>query len=287
MDISFFSWDVSTILFFILLICIFVVSFYRLFIFNEKKQQIPLKQKIINSVRYLLFLKFYKSDTDDNKPTIFRWARSFYPVILLVFVIRSFFIEPFQIPSNSMMPTLLTGDFILVNKFLYGLRLPVTNTKLFEISDPKRGDIMVFRYPNFEKDANKQGDDYIKRVIGLAGDNITYINDRLYVNNKLIVRNFDKYYQGIESGIAMTGFLQYSEKMPNNKYKILVSPSGSKSFSGVVPEGYYFVMGDNRSRSADSRFWGFVPKKLVIGKAFFIWFSFDKSIKLSRLGVIN
>ena len=286
--VSFFAWDVSTILFVILVVFFITVTIFRLFILKIDKPKLSFAQKIFCYIRYILFLNFYKTDSDAGKPKIYQWARSFYPVILLVFVLRSFLLEPFQIPSNSMMPTLLTGDFILVNKFIYGVKLPVTNTKIFPISEPKRGDIIVFRYPNYENNPQRQGDDYIKRVVGLPGDRIRYVKDKLYINEKIVPKKFTNYYQGVESGRDMTGFAKFRENISNSKsYDILVSQGGSKEYRGVVPEGTYFVLGDNRSRSADSRFWGFVPQELLIGQAFFIWFHYDESLKFGRLGLID
>ncbi len=324
---SFIAWDVPTILTLLLFIALVIVLGHKI---NSKKsnskdnknnnnnKQTNANSKLQSIIYFLLFLKTHKQENISNKPKIIQWSISFYPVILLVLVLRSFLAEPFQIPSNSMMPTLFTGDFILVNKFIYGIRLPVINTKIIPISEPKYGDILVFRYPNYEKNKDKKGLDYIKRVIGTPGDKISYKNDKLIVNNKEVKYQNLANYQGIESGADMTGFKHKTTKLDNVEYQILLHPNQASKFfakcpSNIqeqleeypyleahpqaqkcsakfvtkIPKGYYFVMGDNRSRSADSRFWGFVPEEFILGKAFFIWMHYDKSFKFSRLGTIK
>lgn len=288
----FFAWDVSTILFFILCFFFLIMVFDKFFLAKKRSdnQYFP-KGRIarIKAIFYFLgFLKFNNLEKEKGKPFLIRWALSFYPVILLVFVIRSFMFEPFQIPSNSMMPTLLTGDFILVNKWTYGLRLPVTNTKILSINEPKRGDVLVFRYPNYEGNKSRAGKDFIKRVIGIPGDKIVYKNEQLFVNGVKATYKNKGIYTGVESGDWLTGYTLLNEKTAEKNHDILVIPKKhSKDVSITVPKNKYFVMGDNRLNSADSRYWGFVPEEFIIGKAFLIWFHFDKSLKFNRLGFFD
>lgn len=216
-----------------------------------------------------------------KEPILIEYARSFFPVILIVLLLRSFLIEPFRIPSGSMLPTLLVGDFILVNKFEYGVRLPVTNTKILDIGLPKRGDVAVFRYP---KDPSV---DYIKRVIGLPGDKISYRNKTLYVNGKKIELSSVGVFLG-NSGLPLPGITVFNENLDGVLHDILLE-SGKPVVNGeiIVPEGHYFVMGDNRDNSNDSRFWGSVPEENLVGKAFLIWMNWnfdDGGIQWSRLG---
>jgi signal peptidase I len=219
------------------------------------------------------------------------WTAGLFPVILVVFLLRSFLFEPFKIPSGSMVPTLLIGDLILVNKYHYGVRLPVINKKVVELNDPQRGDVMVFRYP-----ANPSID-YIKRVVGVPGDEVAYLNQRLYLNGKLAeTQALPEFYDDDSTRY----FKQYSEKLGQVEHQILVDvqrPSYIRptdpfpykencrySAEGVtckVPVGHYFMMGDNRDNSEDSRFWGFVPDQNIVGKAFFVWMNFGN---LRRIG---
>ncbi len=216
--------------------------------------------------------------TEPTEPLLVEYARSFFPVILAVLLLRSFLVEPFRIPSGSMMPTLLIGDFILVNKFAYGIRLPVLNSKIISIGEPKRGDVVVFRYP---KD---QSVDYIKRVIGVPGDKIEYRDKTVFINGKQSPQVFIGSYQGSGSGKNMTGALESMESIDKVEHRILVNqhrPDFSfgcqvLSRGGItVPAGHYFVMGDNRDNSNDSRCWGLVPEDNLAGKAFGIWMSWD------------
>lgn len=204
------------------------------------------------------------------KPRLVEYARSFFPVFLIVLLLRSFVVEPFRIPSGSMMPTLLIGDFILVNKFDYGIRLPVIDKKVIDIGAPKRGDVVVFRYPE------NPSIPFIKRVIGLPGDTISYYDNRLYVNGKLVEEVPDGIYRGFWSGQNMTGANLYTEHLGKLRHSILIEP-GYPTAEGTwkVPPHSYFVMGDNRDNSRDSRYWGFVPDKDLIGRAFLIWFNWD------------
>ncbi len=205
-----------------------------------------------------------------REPVFVEYARAFFPVILIVFLLRSFLVEPFRIPSGSMLPNLLVGDFILVNKYAYGVRLPVLNKKIFDIDGPERGDVVVFRYP-YNPSVN-----YIKRLIGLPGDRITYKDKVLYINGKKM-EQVDK---GIDGIYRLKGdrtrFRRVVENLDGVSHDILLSDSQSQpGMEYVVPEGQYFVMGDNRDRSNDSRYWLYVPDENLVGKAFMIWFSWD------------
>ena len=212
------------------------------------------------------------------------WTAGLFPVILAVFVLRSFLFEPFKIPSGSMIPTLLVGDLILVNKFAYGIRLPVFNTKLTEGTPPQRGDVMVFRYPP------KPSLDYIKRVVGVPGDEVAYLNKKLTINGVPVSKTAVPDYFDED---AMSYFKQFAEDLGGKHHRILNDDNrpatilAAESFpfrencrysvEGVVckvPPGMYFMMGDNRDNSADSRYWGFVPDQNIVGRAFFIWMNF-------------
>ena len=235
---------------------------------------------------YLLYLK--SADlvfNEKTEPRLVEYARSFFPVILIVLLLRSFLVEPFRIPSGSMMPTLLIGDFILVNKFAYGVRLPVLHTKIIETENPKRGDVVVFRYP---KNPNV---DYIKRVIGVPGDKITYYQKNIYINDQKMPQKLLDSYQGIGSGKEMTGAKHFIENLETIKHHILTKPERSSNKSiYIVPKGHYFMMGDNRDNSNDSRYWGTVPEENLVGKAFFIWMNLDVEFKniinFSRIGTV-
>ncbi|CAD5370647.1 Signal peptidase I [Rubrivivax sp. A210] len=213
------------------------------------------------------------------------WTAGLFPVILVVFILRSFLFEPFKIPSGSMVPTLLVGDLILVNKFHYGVRLPVINKKIIDNNAVKRGDVMVFRYPVDPRL------DYIKRVVGLPGDEVAYLNQKLSINGKLVetVAQGEHYDDDSLSYSPM-----YLEKLGEAEHKVRVDTSRSAWYGpdpkrfpmaencryspeGVVckvPPGHYFMMGDNRDNSQDSRFWGFVPDENIVGRAFFVWMNF-------------
>ena len=211
-----------------------------------------------------------------KEPVIVEYSKSFFPVLLIVFLLRGFVVEPFRIPSGSMLPSLYIGDFILVNKFAYGIRLPVLNKKIIDMSEPERGDVVVFRYP---RDPDL---DYIKRVIGLPGDHIAYYNKVLYVNGKPVARDFVGQYKGPGQTFAN----EYLEQLPGSKHSILLMPARPNNLQGeyVVPEGMYFVMGDNRDNSNDSRVWGPVPEINLVGKAFMIWMHFSDELHLDRIG---
>lgn len=217
-----------------------------------------------------------------REPLLVEYARAFFPVILLVFLLRSFLVEPFRIPSGSMMPGLLAGDFILVNKYTYGLRLPVINRKVVDINTPKRGDVMVFRFPG-DPSVN-----YIKRVIGLPGDKIVYRDKKLIINGNPMPQAPVGDYTYTESGDHLIFARRLQEQIDGAPHDILVGEgAGPGLLEFAVPEGHYFVMGDNRDRSNDSRYWGTVPEANVVGRAFLIWFSWDMvqgGVSWSRLG---
>jgi len=230
------------------------------------------------------------------EPWWVEYAKSFFPVILIVFFIRSFLVEPFKIPSGSMIPTLQVGDFILVNKFTFGVRLPIISKKIVQINDPQRGDVMVFHYPE------NPSVDYIKRVIGLPGDTVEYRNKRLTINGVEQPQQSDGDYNYVESGLNFVHTERRNEMFADRKHALLVNPDmptlhlGSVAeFKGrenctydedsvrcKVPEGHYFMMGDNRDNSRDSRYWGFVPDNQIVGKAFFVWMNFSD---LKRIGL--
>jgi signal peptidase I len=289
----FFAMDVVAYLALFLVLAFVIVVIDRVFFFDSNSSEIEVKTKnktLAGKLLYFLcFLKFNRNEKYTNRPKIVQWSAEFFPVLLLVFVFRSFIFEPFRIPSNSMMPTLLTGDFVLVNKFSYGINLPIINTELYKTGEPEVGDIIVFRYPNYENNPEYSGADFIKRLIGLPGDELSYSKDKLIINGEEIAYIELDNYLGVESGINMTGFKHLRELLKVNQHDILLDPK--RSSRGIpkikVPEGHYFVMGDNRSRSSDSRFWGFVPQEYVIGRAVGVWMHWDKSLKLDRIGGID
>ena len=228
-----------------------------------------------------------------QQPWWLDWTAGLFPVIVVVFLLRSFLFEPFKIPSGSMIPTMLVGDLILVNKFHYGVRLPVINLKVLDNNSPQRGDVMVFRYPP------KPSLDYIKRVVGLPGDEVAYLNKNISINGKAL------------SKVAMADFFdedalryakQFRETSGNKSYLLLNDAdrpafiAGADQFPGrencryssegvvcKVPPGHYFMMGDNRDNSLDSRYWGFVPEANIVGKAFFVWMNFGNLKRIGRV----
>ncbi len=219
-----------------------------------------------------------EGEAEKREPLLVDYARSFFPIFLFVLLLRAFVVEPFRIPSGSMMPTLLVGDFILVNKYAYGLRMPVTKTKLVEVGEPQRGDVVVFRYPKDPKV------DYIKRLVGLPGDRIAYRDKKLYVNGELMPQKPVGWYEPVGSGERMRGAFELIEDLEGVEHSILINPRTPDFGPGCqvlargevqVPEGHYFMMGDNRDNSNDSRCWGFVPESNLVGKAFVIWLSID------------
>lgn len=216
----------------------------------------------------------------DQKPVrIIEYSRSFFPVFFIVLLLRSFLIEPFRIPTGSLEPTLLVGDFVAVNKFAYGVRLPVWEKKVLSIADPKTGDIAVFRWPP------DPSYDYIKRVIGVPGDKISYQNKVLTINGKEAKQKFVEYTIDESSGRAVA---KYQEDLNGVTHDIFIRADiPVNNFEVVVPEGSYFMMGDNRDDSADSRFWGFVPENYLRGKAFFVWMSWNNktyNVRWSKVG---
>lgn len=225
-----------------------------------------------------------KHVTGDVKlPILVDYARSFFPVLLVVFLLRSFLYEPFRIPSGSLEPTLLTGDFILVNKYDYGVRLPVIHQTIKPGAEPARGDIIVFRWPP------NPSFDFIKRVIGIPGDKISYINKELYINGNKIPQNFLTKVTVSDDGGEPFQALENQEDLFGLKHHIYIDPAkNSRDYKDIiVPQGMYFVMGDNRDDSADSRFWGFVSNKDIVGKAVLIWMSWDSAntgVRWKRLG---
>ena len=239
------------------------------------------------------------------EPWWIEYPKSFFPVLLIVFLLRSFVAEPFKIPSSSMRPTLVVGDFILVNKFAYGLRLPIVEQKIVPLGDPGRGDVVVFRYPL------NPSQDFIKRVIGLPGDTVIYRDKHLTVNGTPWRQLADSTYSYLE-GLRFESLGEITETVDTGQSTKehlsavdptlpSVSPGQVRSFPGrencdynpdgsgfscKVPAGHYFVMGDNRDRSDDSRYWGFVPDDHLRGRAFFIWFNWDdiSSLAFKRVG---
>ncbi len=219
------------------------------------------------------------------EPVLVEYSKSFFPILFFVFVLRSFIIEPFQIPSESMVPTLEVGDFILVNKFSYGVRLPLVRKKIVDIGDPERGDVMVFFPPHEERY-------FIKRVIGLPGDSIRYSNHVLYVNGEEIKQELVEVEELAGVGGCPDRYIlmdEYIGDEPRTVRKCNLPGPLSIDGSWVVPEGHYFMMGDNRDNSADSRKWGVVPEDRIVGKAFAIWMhweSFFSVPSFSRVGSI-
>jgi signal peptidase I len=206
------------------------------------------------------------------EPWYVDYSKAFFPVLLIVLLLRSFVAEPFRIPSGSMMPTLLHGDFILVNKFTYGLRLPVLHTKVFDNRLPQRGDVIVFRYPE------NTALDYIKRVVGIPGDRIEYRNKTLYINGEVCEQAPNGVFVGMGRDQSENRSRIIVEQLAQIEHAILINEQRSgyhSEGSWVVPEGHYFVLGDNRDNSRDSRFWGFVPEDHLVGKAFAIWMNWD------------
>ncbi|MFN2288519.1 MAG: signal peptidase I [Chromatocurvus sp.] len=219
-------------------------------------------------------------DEEHVEPVLVEYSKSFFPVLFVVFVLRSFIVEPFQIPSSSMVPTLEVGDYILVNKFTYGLRLPVLRTKVLDVKEPERGDVMVFFPPHMNKTY------YIKRVIGLPGDTVTHRSRRLYVNGKpvpsetlAVLPDGRSRYRVSRAEFGEDGhLLQENISRP------------ARDFSVVVRPGHYFMMGDNRDNSSDSRVWGQVAQKDIVGKAFAVWMHWDSLFSIpsfSRVGLIQ
>jgi len=240
---------------------------------------------------------------DAREPWWIEYPKSFFPVLLIVFLLRSFVAEPFKIPSSSMRPTLVVGDFILVNKFAYGLRLPIVEEKVVPIGDPKRGDVVVFRYPV------NPSQDFIKRVVGVGGDEVVYRDKKLTVNGEPLPQSLDgsySYVEGLRFETTVRLFETAHTGAGPKKYTIAQNPQAQPvypqnvrpfpdrqncdyndtGFVCRVPPGHYFMMGDNRDNSDDSRYWGFVPDDHIRGRAFFIWFNWEDitSFSFDRIG---
>ncbi len=224
----------------------------------------------------------YQARVTENakEPVVVEYARSFFPVLFIVFVLRSFLVEPFQIPSSSMVPTLEVGDYILVNKFTYGIRLPVIRTKVLALNEPKRGDVMVFFPPHMNNTY------FIKRVVGLPGDTVTYRNKQIYVNGEQVERvpldgqsGRDPRYRLDHESLGDTEHLMQVDAL-----------RPATDFYEVVRPGHYFMMGDNRDNSSDSRVWGQVPERDIVGRAFAIWMHWDTFLSIpsfDRVGLIK
>jgi signal peptidase I len=236
---------------------------------------------LVSGVIYLLDVLFWaKRRKANQKPRkVIELSRSFFPVFFVVLLLRSFLIEPFRIPSGSLEPTLLVGDFLAVNKFSYGIRLPVWEKKIIPIANPKTGEIAVFRWPP------DPSYDYIKRVIGVPGDKISYHDKKLTINGKEISQTFVEYTTDESSGKAVA---KYREDLNGVVHDIFVRPDvKAVDFAVEVPKGQYFMMGDNRDDSADSRFWGFVSDEYLRGKAFIVWMSWNSKTDMVRWSKIG
>ncbi len=235
------------------------------------------RRKLKNPHEYSGESLYGKSAGESSKePIIVEYSKSFFPVLLIVFLLRGFLVEPFRIPSGSMIPSLYIGDFILVNKFAYGVKMPVFNKVLFEVDKPERGDVAVFKYPR------DPAVDYIKRVVGVPGDHIAYYKKVLYVNGKKInTRSIGEYSGPGEHNPAQ----ELTVDLMGVNHNVLVIPSRpGLDAEYIVPEGHYFMMGDNRDNSNDSRYWGVVPEQYLVGKAFMIWMHWDGGIGFERIG---
>lgn len=285
-----------------ILVIVTIAALFRLrkyqldFDFNWILVPITLLFFVIAVLDKLIF-KERKSKGKGNEAPLIAWAYDFWPVLGLVLVVRSFLFEPYNIPSSSMRPSLLTGDFILVNKFAYGVRLPLTHTKILNTGTPERGDVAVFRYPE------KPSIYYIKRIIGVPGDTITYQNGKLHINGKALKteKNTTFRYDKPRDNAELTFATIFNETI-NGKTHLIRDLNGVSSeqsadflqsqnphtlpmnlvqqWTVTVPKGNYFTMGDNRDRSADSRFWGFVPENNLSGKATHVWMHKEPGLKI-------
>ena len=294
-----------SLLLFILTLVTFAYWIAERFVFAPRRRAAAVTLEQQDTARRAQLAKQGIVKVDDNvaearerllmQPWWLDWTAGLFPVILVVFLLRSFLFEPFKIPSGSMIPTLLIGDLILVNKFHYGVRLPVINKKIIANHDPERGDVMVFRYP---KDTST---DYIKRVVGLPGDEVSFRDQKLYLNGQAVPLEAMPP-PGFYDEDLLRYFAEYTEKLGTVEHHILLNPLAqprygnddfpfrencSYSAEGVtckVPPGHYFTMGDNRDNSQDSRYWGFVPDENIVGRAFFVWMNFGN---LKRIGAFH
>ncbi len=241
---------------------------------------------------YLLWHRRRRQAPPARRPWIVEWSRALFPVLALVLTLRAFVVEPFRIPSGSMMPTLLIGDLILVNKYSYGVRLPVWHTRILEFGQPERGDVAVFRFPG------NPSLDYIKRVVALPEDEVVYAGKRLWVNGEAYPQENPRPFLEELTGLPRPHHTRYTERIQGRAHDILrdsLHEDVPRSFT--VPPGHYLVMGDNRDHSSDSRVWGFVPENHLVGRAFLVWMNLDfllesltrpdPSLLLSRLGRIR
>jgi signal peptidase I len=253
------NFNFELILFYAVVISGIVAIFDWIFLATKRKE------------RYLTATHGITNPPEMKLPLIIEYAWSFFPILLLVFLLRSFLYEPFRIPSGSLEPTLQVGDFVLVNKFDYGLRLPVIHNKIVSNQEPKRGDIFVFRFPP------DPAVNFIKRVIGLPGDHIKYIDKVLYINGEKMPQEFIEDSTRIDEDGNNQKIIVDRENLMGVKHSIYQNKDqAATNFDDItVPAGMFFVMGDNRDDSADSRYWGFVPEKNIVGKAVLVWMSWD------------
>ena len=294
------SWDFALILFVLLVVTGVVWSLDYFFLRSRRRQRAAAEMARYDAApagvgsAEAAKLRREAYEKAHKVPWFIEYCVSFFPVILFVFVLRSFIVEPFRIPSGSMLPTLQNGDLILVNKFDYGIRLPVIDRKVVPLGNPDRGDVIVFRYP-VDTDV-----DYIKRVVGIPGDEVVYRNKVLYLNGQEVpLERAGEFYEPDRSSYVG----EFIETLGADTHRILLDRQRRQDlmpitdypyrkncnyFSGgvrcVVPEAHYFVMGDNRDNSLDSRYWGFVPDENIVGRAFFIWMNFGD---LGRIGRFN
>jgi len=233
----------------------------------------------------LLFFAKRRQQAGKKQPKTVEYARSFFPVLLLVLLIRSFIGQPYRVPTGSLEPTVIPGDFIAVSQFSYGLRLPVTHTKILNIGEPKLGDIALFRWPV------NPARIFVKRVIGVPGDHVVYKNKVLTINGKTMPQKLLGTALDIEPGYKTVSVLRKQEDLMGHKHQIFVHKHGGlpRNFDVVVPKGMYFMMGDNRDNSDDSRAWGFVPESALIGKAYLVFFSWNSAkhdVRWRRIGTV-
>lgn len=290
-------WDFSLLLFILLLITGAIWLWDRFSLAAKRKQQVEAAVAAVPVVPGLTSAQQQelKEEARAQAAKMSWWVEygvSFFPVILFVFILRSFIFEPFRIPSGSMLPTLKSGDFILVNKFQYGIRLPIINKKLIPIQNPKVGDALVFKYPV------EPSIDYIKRVVGLPGQTVRYEGNQLYIDGKQVpITPHGQYFEPDRNNYVS----EFTESLGANTNQILLNMQEEQVFMPItrfpyienctyrrhaveclVPEGNYFVMGDNRDNSLDSRYWGFVPDENIVGRAFFIWMNFSEPGRIGR-----